>query len=278
MAGDSLQPAAVPTTPPKPKRPRTAGLARGWPAKRKINRAAERRYTRIVNTLKVALPVLALLIVATVVIYSGFNPNPGKVILTPQQVDSVADDDLRMVNPRLSGVDGAQRPYTVTAEYAEQQKGRPDLVQLRKIEADVTLEGNQWLSITAENGLLDGDKRTLTLDGGIAAFSDTGYELHTPSAIVNFEEGKISGPQPVEAQGPLGTIKANGFEVLRDLKQVRFLGQVQTHYTPEGRAAGAADGFEPIYDDEQPLEPNAPPPASSANAPPAPIRKPANLN
>lgn len=276
MAGDSLQPAATPATPAKPKRPRPAGLARGWPSKRKINRAAERRYTRIVNALKIALPVLALLIVATVVIYSGFNPNPGKIILTPSQMDTVADD-LRMMNPRLSGVDGAQRPYTVTAEYAEQQKGRPDLVQLKKIEADVTLEGNQWLSITAANGLLDGDKRTLTLDGGIAAFSDTGYEIHTEAAIVNFEEGKISGPQPVQAQGPLGTIKANRFEVLRDLKQVHFLGQVQTHYTPEGRAAGAADGFEPIYDDE-PLEPNAPPPVSATKPPPAPIRKPAKLN
>lgn len=275
MAGDSLQPVATPATPPRPKRPKVAGLARGWPAKRKINRAAERRYTRIVNTLKIALPILALLIVVTVVLYSGFNPNRDKILLTPSQMDTVADD-LRMTNPRLSGVDGAQRPYTVTAEYAEQQKGRPDLVQLKKIEADVTLEGNQWLSITAESGLLDGDKRTLTLDGGIAAFSDTGYEIHTQAAIVNFEEGKISGPQPVEAQGPLGTIKANGFEVLRDLKQVRFLGNVQTHYTPEGRAAGAADGFEPIYDDE-PLEPQAAPPASSPNAPPTPIRKPAKL-
>jgi lipopolysaccharide export system protein LptC len=250
LPSDSLQPAAPPARQRSSPNDRAAGLARGWPARRKINRAAEARYTQIVQALKIALPLLALLIVVTVVIYSGFSSNDTGIVVTPAHLDNVGDD-LRMVNPRLSGVDGAQRPYTVTAEYAEQQKGRPDLIRLVNIEADVTLESNQWLSLTAKTGLLDGDKRTLTLDGGISAFSDSGYELHTEKAIVNFEEGKIIGPSPVKAQGPLGTINANGFEVLQDLKQVKFLEKVQTVYTPEARAPGAADGFEPLPEETE---------------------------
>ena len=192
-----------------------------------------------------------MLIVAAVLVYSGFNPNSDQIFLTPGEIESVGVDDLKMVNPRLSGVDGKQRPYTVTAEYAEQQKGRPDLVTLKNIEADVTLENKQWISINAANGLLDGNGRTLTLDGGINAYSDSGYEIHTASAMVDFEHGVIKGDQPVEAHGPLGTINANGFEVLRDLQQVHFLGSVKTHYTPQSRAPGAADDFEPVKEEEK---------------------------
>jgi lipopolysaccharide export system protein LptC len=242
---DSSQPAPSPGQSPSKKSERAKALARAWPARRKINRAAEARYTRIVNTLKIALPSIAFVIIVAVLIYSSFNPNPTQIVLQTGHVDTVGDD-LKMVNPRLTGVDGAQRPYTVTAEYAEQQKGRPDLIRLKNIEADVTLENSQWLSITAKDGVLDGNERLLTLEGGIDAYSDSGYEIHTPRAIVDFEKGLITGPEPVQAQGPLGTIKANGFEVLKDLKQVRFQGRVETHYVPESRASGAADDFEPI--------------------------------
>jgi lipopolysaccharide export system protein LptC len=251
---DSSQPAPPPAqTPSSKKTERAKALARAWPARRKINRAAEVRYTRIVNTLKIALPSIAFVIIIAVLIYSSFSPNPQQVILRTEQVDAVGDD-LKMVNPRLTGVDGAQRPYTITAEYAEQQKGRPDLIRLKNIEADVTLESSQWLSITAKDGLLDGNERLLTLEGGIDAYSDSGYELHTPRAIVDFEKGIITGPEAVQAQGPLGTIKANGFEVLKDIKQVKFHGRVETNYVPESRAPGAADDFEPIEGEGSPVE------------------------
>jgi lipopolysaccharide export system protein LptC len=254
LTSETSQPASPPAqTPSAKKTERAKALARAWPARRKINRAAEARYTRLVNALKIALPAIAVLIVAAVLIYSGFNPNPSGIVLRTGDVEAVGDD-LKMLNPRLTGVDGAQRPYTVTAKYAEQEKGRPDLIRLSEIEADVTIESNQWISITAKDGVLDGNSRLLTLEGGIDAYSDTGYEIHTPTAVVDFEKGIITGPQAVEAQGPLGTIKANGFEVLKDLKQVKFHGGVETHYVPEGRAPGAADDFEPIFEDDATVE------------------------
>jgi lipopolysaccharide export system protein LptC len=272
VTSDASRPASQPGQSPSKKSERAKALARAWPARRKINRAAEARYTRMVNALKIALPAIAVLIVFAVLIYSSFTPNPTQIVLQTDQVESVGDD-LKMVNPRLTGVDGAQRPYTVTAEYAQQEKGRPDLIRLKNIEADVTLENSQWLSLTAKDGLLNGNERLLTLEGGIDAYSDSGYELHTPVAVVDFERGVITGPQPVEAQGPLGTIKANRFEVLKDLKQVKFEGRVETHYVPESRAPGAADDFEPIEGEEAPVEAE-PAPAEEPEAPiPTPRRK-----
>jgi len=52
-----------------------------------------------------------------------------------------------------------------------------------------------WLSATAGRGLIDVDAGTLKLTDGLSVFTDTGYELHTPSADVYIRKNIFEGTE-----------------------------------------------------------------------------------
>ena len=66
------------------------------------------------------------------------------------------------------------------------------------------------MNATAEAGFFDMDTSMLKMSGGIAVYSDNGYELHTESADVDLKKGLFmardrdrSGSVRYDACGPL---------------------------------------------------------------------------
>src|SRR4029077_7541069 len=94
----------------------------------------------------------------------------------------------------LTGSDQSGNPFVITADAAVQQGANTRKVALRQVEADLTLDKNRWLNASATHGFVDMDKSALSLTGGIAMFSDDGYELHTPPANVDLRKGIFRGP------------------------------------------------------------------------------------
>ena len=66
----------------------------------------------------------------------------------------------------------------------------------------------------------------LLMDGGINAFTDQGYELHTKSAFVDLNKGVLHGHEPVTGQGPMGDISADEFHFDPDTKLLTLTGHV----------------------------------------------------
>ena len=65
----------------------------------------------------------------------------------------------------------------------------------------------------------------LDLAGSVNLFHDKGFELRTESARVRLDAGMAEGAQPVEGQGSIGTVQAEGFRVLDRGARVFFLGR-----------------------------------------------------
>src|SRR5581483_5456468 len=95
------------------------------------------------------------------------------------------------------------------------------------VQADLTLENGRWLNATAATGFADIDHDFLKLKGGIAVFSDDGYELHTAQADVDLKKGHFHGPVAVTGQGPTGTMRADSFDLDRDSNRLELKGHVQ---------------------------------------------------
>ena len=149
--------------------------------------------------------------------------------MTFERVNEVAND-LAMIKPRLTGSDAKGNPFVVTADRAIQQGRNSRRAKLENVDADMSLDKNRWLNATAATGLFDADAKTLVLNGGIALFSDNGYELHTKSAYFDLKRGLVRGEQKVTGQGPMGTLSADTFEVDKVTQQIRLRGNVQTTF------------------------------------------------
>lgn len=207
---------------------------RDWSARPRGTMLDAERYTRFVTLMKRALPIAALVLLAAVGIYAFQPRQQDRMAMTFERVGEVAND-LAMIKPRLSGTDAKGNPFVITADRAVQEGRNSRRARLENVDADMTLDKERWLNATAANGLFDADARTLVLGGGIAVFSDNGYELRTKAAHFDLKRGFVHGEQKVTGQGPLGTMSADAFEVDKTTQQIRLKGNVRTSFQ---KAAG----------------------------------------
>lgn len=185
------------------------------------------RYSAFVLGMKILLPALAVILLISVFVSSTtFNSRPD-IPVTFREVSRL-NDDLRMVSPRITGVDRRGRPYVVTADTATQEVDNPNQIFLENIEADLMLdEGGNWLSVTSRFGTLETEAETLNLREDISVFSANGYEFHAQSADMDFRAGSLISDQPVYGQGPVGTLNANGVETSNNGDRIIFTGGVR---------------------------------------------------
>jgi lipopolysaccharide export system protein LptC len=190
-------------------------------------------WSRLVARAKLVLPVLSVMLIVMIAVWpllSGSN-------------DAIpADDDsgkLEMVGARYRGTDTTRRPFEVRFEKALQNAGG-ETVELVQPEAEMTLNGGQWLTISAENGHFDQKSGRLSLSGKVTLFHDGGYEFQTEQAELDTEKGVVWGNLPVRGQGPTGDVEAGGFRILESGGTVVFTGKARMRLISGTAAAGRA--------------------------------------
>lgn len=207
-----------------PKTPHLLTPRHDWSARARSTAMEALRYTQFVGVMKRALPVAAFAVIAAVVAYFFIARQPARLSLDYQRLGHV-ENDLAMVKPRLTGQDAKGNPFVITAAAAIQEAGNPKRVHLTKVEADFSQNAG-WINADAAHGLADLNAGVLQMDGGINAFTDQGYELHTKSAFVDLNKGVVHGHEPVTGQGPMGDIRADQFHFDRDSKILTLSGHV----------------------------------------------------
>jgi lipopolysaccharide export system protein LptC len=208
-----------------------ARARRDWTSRTRDTAMNALRYSRFVTVMKRALPIAAGVLIAAVIAYSLVPRQSDKMRLTTQSLGTI-QNDLAMLKPRLTGTDAKGHPFLITADSAQQLGANVRRANLKNVEADLTLEKGRWLNATAVHGLIDMDKHWLALDGGIAIYSDDGYELHTARADVDLKQGIFKGQTEVTGHGPAGTLRADAFEVDRNSNQITLQGHVQMTLLP----------------------------------------------
>ncbi|MDE1938086.1 MAG: LPS export ABC transporter periplasmic protein LptC [Alphaproteobacteria bacterium] len=207
---------------------------RDWTARARGTALDALRYTRFVAFMKRVLPIAAAAVLASVIAYSFIprHQEQDHMSLTYQHMGTIRND-LAMIRPKLTGADGKGNPFTITAAAAVQNAKNRRQATLEKVDADIQLDGAQWINASAAHGFFDMDAGTLKLDGGLSVYTDTGYELHTQSADVNLRQGIFKGQQKVTGQGPLGSLSADSFKIDRLKRRIVLRGHVQMTMYPK---------------------------------------------
>jgi lipopolysaccharide export system protein LptC len=212
---------------------RALGTARPW--RGAVSRP--RRRSRLIDGLRILLPLLALVLVGLVLAWPQIMRDSGGLgVPTLVPGDGDQPDMLRMDSPRYVGQTSSDRPYEVNARAASLDPLRANIVHLDRPSADIVLGDDDEVRLVAANGTYDRDTEKLLLDGGIEVVTRSGYRFVTPSARVNLAQGQVRGWQQIEGAGPAGTLSANRFEIQDAGDVLRFDGRVRvTLLPPAGR-------------------------------------------
>jgi lipopolysaccharide export system protein LptC len=167
------------------------------------------RRSRSVSMFKALLPVAAVLLLIALAIAPGLRAGPaaGRVTYKVQNTgDQAAASHIEGAQYR--GVDQHGQPFTLTANAANEQG--PDNIALQKPEGDISLASGAWLMLKSDAGLFNQKLQSLGLKGNVTLYRNDGTVLTAPDARIDLKQGNAASASPVQAQGPFGTLSAQG--------------------------------------------------------------------
>ncbi len=195
-------------------------------------------YGRFVGVAKILLPTIATALIVIVIVWPKLSEQQDRFALGSAKIDRSEAENLRMLNARFTGVDASRRPFTLTADSADQSDAKSPEIALEAPKADILLGNGAWVALTATSGNFNRDRQLLELTGNVNLFHDSGYEFRTESAVFDLTAGDATGTEPVEGQGPFGHLKAEGFRIHNRGERIEFIGKSKLTINPEaGRSA-----------------------------------------
>lgn len=210
--------APLPT--PRPSRLASGGVrARALPTQRRLE---SRR--RLVLWTKRLLPVVALLLLSSVALWPEIAREIDLVRGNYSRGGLTATWEAgKLLDVRYHGIDARNRPYTITADEAVQ--ATPERVNLVNPKGDLLSDNGSWTFVESQNGVYMQHAGLLDLSGNVVIYRDNGVTLRTPSAAMDLKAGAGAGNQPTHAEGPFGTLDAQGFALVDKGAVIQFDGK-----------------------------------------------------
>jgi lipopolysaccharide export system protein LptC len=218
---------------------RHAGMVFGTGSRSPEEFARAARHSRRVRFLKLALPIggaASMMIIVAAYLYSLFSLpsiDPGEA--------RVADGKLVMSNPKISGADSNNRPYTLTADRAVQDANNPTRVTLEKIAGKFSIDDDNAADVKAGTGVYDSVKKTLVLSGKVAVDTGDGMSIRMEGASIDIETGRLTTDQPVSVDTGRAQVRSQSLIVEDEGKRIVFDKGVRMTLNPidPQKAAGA---------------------------------------
>ncbi len=203
---------------------------------------AARRHSRLVRFLRVGLPVGIVLGLAGLSLATWLNPLRLLTAALPVNVNDlvVSGSKITMEQPRVNGFTKDQRAYEFTAEAAAQDLTKPDIVELRNINAKIEMEDKSTMTMKALTGVYDTKRESLKLEGNILLTQSNGSTGKLIEATVDVRKGNVISDRPVELEMLQGILNANRLEVVDSGTLVRFHGGVNMVLMLNGTAVPKA--------------------------------------
>ena len=183
-------------------------------------RIARRRLA--VTWAKRLLPVLALMLLASIALWPEFDRMRDQGRIAFRRTFNVEPDAIRMTEPRYHGVDVRGRPYTLTAATALQvDQNRVDLAAPK---ADLTLESGAWMLVQSNQGVYIQHAGLLDLSGDATLYRDDGTVMRSQTATLELKTGAAASNDQTHVEGPFGVLDAQGFTLVDKGAVIQFVG------------------------------------------------------
>jgi len=197
--------------------------------------AVASRRSRFVNLMKIALPIMALLLTVAVLAWPQLRRTSDEFRLSFSSLETDGGA-LTMAKARYHGVDAKGQPFVVTADSATQDLQDRSMITLDQLTADIITTKGEWFTLSSDTGIYREDVKQLYLSGNISIYTDMGYEFHGETAEVDLGAGTVVSDDMVWGQGPFGLLQAHGMRAYDGGDRIRFINGVHTTLFPGTRS------------------------------------------
>lgn len=195
------------------------------------------RYSRLVGTAKVVLPLLALALLSTLFLVARRIDTEAAIPYATVDVRELARA-ARIGEPRYAGMTADGAAITVTAARAVPGDTALSTLQATDLTAQIDLADGTVVGITAPLGRLDTPGGTAELAGGAVITLSTGWRAQTATLTTALDATRVVAETRIDATGPLGDLTAGAMELTQGARPadagpvLLFTGGVRLLYDP----------------------------------------------
>lgn len=171
-------------------------------------------HTRLVNWLKVALPLIALVLLATLFLLADRIDPEDALPYAEVDVEARAREP-RMTAPTYAGTTSDGAALTLAADEARPAaEGTAAKAQGLRLQLD-TPDGSRT-ELLAPSAVMDQTQREIVLSGGVIVTTSSGYRLETAEVAAKLDRSGLESRASVSATGPGGEIEAGSMSLGQD--------------------------------------------------------------
>jgi lipopolysaccharide export system protein LptC len=171
---------------------------------------------------KYMLPVFAVALLSSIALWPEISRTLENGRVTLRNLAMINRSTGQMLQPRYRGLDGRQRPYTVSADAAARHG--PERLDLTAPVGDVTLANGTWLLMRAKRGVFIQRMNELDLENAVTLYRQDGTTMTSETATMNLKQGAATSNDFTHAEGPFGTLDAQGFTLVDKGSVIQFQG------------------------------------------------------
>ena len=192
-------------------------------------------YFRVINFLKIALPVIGVGLILAMFILSRDQVSKAVLPLANKFEHELAKQQINQLY--YSGQTDAGDELALSAQAAAESLEGQDKLEMKSVSATVKTKYGLEINATAQFGEYSYSEKLLKMSGSVLISSSTGYQLSTPVLLVSTDGTYIRGVGPVEGFSPMGKIQAGKIEIKRESAnapmQLWFSEKVMIDYEPK---------------------------------------------
>lgn len=173
-----------------------------------------------------AFAVVVLLLIGVFLYQAGsFTSRP-----KPAEIPALPTDQVTVTDSTITGLDKQQKPYSISASTAVQDKDKPNFITLDEVQGATNRSNGEAITFQSLKGFYNSDVKTLDLDTDVVIKSEGRFTARMDKAHVVVEEKRLTSNVPVAVELTTGTINANGVEITNDGNNILFLNGVKAHF------------------------------------------------
>lgn len=194
-------------------------------------------WDRFAAVTKVVLPVAALALLATIVVWPMTSVQEFSFLLSKNKV-AMSTERLRTEGALYRGETAKGQRFDIRANHAIQRSSAVPVVELSQLSADLAMaEGPA--RVTAPSGRYEIDHDLLVIAGPVRLDSAAGYTLDGAEVRVSLVDRTVTTDRPVTGTLPLGSFSANNLRADIAGKRLQLGGGTHLHIVPGSRTRAA---------------------------------------
>ena len=165
------------------------------------------RYTRLVNWLKVLLPLMALGLLSTLFLLSRAIDPETAIPFADKEIQDRLRDQI-VTGPFYYGTTAKGDEIAFSSETLTTPQGEVGANRAEKIDVVMDLASGGQITVQANVGFFDIAEDTADLDGDVVITTSTGFRVTSARIIALMSRLDVRSPGTVQSVGPIGTLDA----------------------------------------------------------------------